>query len=45
MLIDIHVHTSKIAGVTRPNGSRYLTPAELVAMLDASGIDRAVMKG
>ncbi len=43
MLIDIHVHTSSISGLTRPNGSRYPTPAELVAMMDAAGIDKAVL--
>ena len=43
MLIDIHVHTYRIRGLCRPNGSRYPTPAELVAMMDERGIDKAVM--
>lgn len=43
MLIDIHVHTSKTPGLTRPNGSRYPTPTELLAMMDAAGIDKAVL--
>lgn len=43
MLIDVHVHASRVVGPTRPNGTRYPTPAELLAMMDAAGIDRAVL--
>jgi predicted TIM-barrel fold metal-dependent hydrolase len=43
MLIDIHVHTTRITGINRPNGSRYPTPRELIAMMDAAGIDMAVV--
>ena len=43
MLIDIHVHTSRISGLTRPNGQRYPTPTELIDMMDGAGIDMAVM--
>ncbi len=42
MLIDIHVHTSNPSGLTRPNGSRYPSPDELIAMMDSLGIDKAV---
>ena len=43
MLIDIHVHTSRTRGLARPDGSRYPTPAELLDMMDAAGIDMAVL--
>ena len=43
MRIDIHTHCSKQSGLSRPNGSRYPTPGELVATLDEKGIDRAVI--
>lgn len=43
MLIDIHAHTARISGLTRPNGSRYPTPAELLEMMDAAGIDMTVV--
>ena len=45
MLIDIHTHTAfaRPAGVTRANGSAYPTPERLIAMMDAHGIDRAVV--
>ena len=45
MLIDIHVHScrERHPGLTRPDGSRYPTPAELIRMLDAAGIDKAVL--
>ena len=46
MLIDIHVHTCRFRGsLTRANGTRYPTPEELIAALDAAGIDRAVVQG
>ena len=45
MLIDIHVHTCKARhkNLTRPNGSRYPTPEELIEMMDRAGIDRAAV--
>ncbi len=43
MRIDIHTHTSKHTGLSRPNGTRYPTPDELISMLDERGIDRAVI--
>lgn len=45
MLIDIHVHTCRPRHpkLTRPNGTRYPTPEELIAMMDEAGIDMGVM--
>ena len=43
MLIDIHVHTTRIRNLSRPNGNRFPDPGELIAVLDAHGIDRAVV--
>lgn len=43
MRIDIHTHTSDTEGLTRANGTRYPTPDEYIAMLDAARIDRAVV--
>ncbi len=43
MLIDVHVHASRVVGPTRANGTRYPTFTELLAMMDAAGIDRAVL--
>ncbi|MBN2452142.1 MAG: amidohydrolase family protein [Lentisphaeria bacterium] len=47
MLIDIHVHCCKprAPAVHRANGSRYPTPEELIAAMDAHGIDRALVMG
>ena len=45
MLIDIHIHVAKKRHpkITRPNGSAYPTPEEALAMMDAAGIDKAVV--
>lgn len=45
MLIDIHTHAAfaRPAGMTRANGSAYPAPERLIAMMDAHGIDRAVV--
>lgn len=43
MLIDIHTHATECTGLTRYNGSRYPTLAELIDMLDERGIDKAVL--
>ena len=44
-LIDIHTHAAfaRPAGVTRAGGSAYPTPERLIEMMDAHGIDRAVV--
>lgn len=45
MLIDMHVHTARLVGraLSRPNGSRYPRPEQLLQMMDDAGIDRAVV--
>lgn len=43
MLIDIHVHANKTRTISRPNLKSYTTPSELVAMMDAHGIDMALV--
>ncbi len=47
MLIDIHVHCCRPRDprITRANGSRYPTPEELIAMMDAHGIQMALCMG
>ena len=43
MFLDIHVHVTPNKTTTRPNGSTYTTPEELIFLLDAAGIDKAVL--
>jgi uncharacterized protein len=45
MRIDIHTHTCRARHpkLTRPNGSRYPTPEELISTMDDHGIDKAVI--
>ncbi len=45
MLIDIHVHTCRARHekLTRPNGSRYPIPEELIGMMDNAGINQAAV--
>ena len=43
MLIDCHVHASRVKSVSRRGGTRYPTSDELVAKLDEEGIDMAVV--
>lgn len=45
MLIDIHTHTAekRHPKLTRPNGSHYPSPERLIEMMDASGIEKAVI--
>jgi len=45
MLIDIHVHCCKRRDprITRPDGSFYPWPEKLIEMMDAAGIDMAVV--
>ena len=44
MLIDVHLHTIRTAGV--PSGTRgdnFATPAQLIGMMDAMGVDMGVL--
>jgi len=43
MLIDCHVHATLRKSIPRRGGTHYPTSDELVAKLDAEGIDRAVV--
>ncbi|MBN2562098.1 MAG: amidohydrolase family protein [Phycisphaerae bacterium] len=45
MFIDIHVHCAKKRHpkIVRANGSHYPDPQRLIAMMDAAGIDKAVV--
>jgi len=43
MIIDIHVHVTRVAGITRSVGDTYATPEQLIKMMDAAGIDKAVL--
>ena len=43
MLIDIHTHVNSPATVTRPDGTTFCTPQQLIAKLDEAGIDMAVL--
>lgn len=44
MFVDMHVHVAYARqGLTRPNGSRYPTPEELVAKMDEMGTAKAVV--
>lgn len=43
MLIDIHTHVSATVTVTRPDGTTFCTPEQLIVKLDESGIDMAVL--
>ena len=43
MLIDIHVHTIDPQPVTRPDGTFYPSPRQLIDMMDEAGIDIAVV--
>jgi len=45
MLIDIHVHAHRRRRVTRPNGTRWTVPEELIRMMDESGIDKGCVLG
>ena len=39
MFIDIHVHTSRVPGFPRLDGSTYATPLQLIAGYDEVGIE------
>jgi len=43
MFIDIHVHTRRIPGPPRANGTTYATPDELIRQFDDLGIERAAL--
>jgi len=43
MLIDCHCHIANTPSVPRRDGSQYVAPEELIAMMDESGVDRAVI--
>jgi len=43
MFIDIHVHTRRIPGPPRADGSTYATPEQLLARYDEIGVERAVL--
>ncbi len=43
MFIDIHVHTRRIPGPPRANGSTYATPDQLIERYDRIGVERAVL--
>jgi predicted TIM-barrel fold metal-dependent hydrolase len=43
MLIDIHTHASLYRTVPRRDGGFFVTPDEIIEMLDGNGIDRAVV--
>ncbi len=43
MIIDIHMHTIRVAGITRPNGETFVTPPELVGIMDRLGVARGVL--
>ena len=46
MFIDIHIHVAKKRHpkLTRTSGTRYPTPAEAIRVMDAAGIDMAVVQ-
>lgn len=43
MLIDIHVHTCRPVPLAVALGKHFVTPEELIGMMDARGIDRAIV--
>ncbi|MCE5259857.1 MAG: amidohydrolase [Chloroflexi bacterium] len=43
MFIDLHMHTTRISGVRRTNGSTFATPEELIAMMDRLGIAKGML--
>jgi len=43
MIIDIHMHTVRKAGITRANGETYATPEQLLEIMDRVGITQAVL--
>ena len=43
MLIDIHTHTCRMRPLTKALGRHFVEPAALIEMMDARGIDRAIL--
>ncbi len=43
MIIDIHMHTVRAAGLLRANGETFATPRQLARIMDRVGIERAVL--
>ena len=44
MFIDIHLHTVPRHGLPRSaDGDNYATPADLIAIMDRTGVDRGVL--
>ncbi|NLV73596.1 MAG: amidohydrolase family protein [Chloroflexi bacterium] len=43
MLIDMHLHTTRIPGIHRQDGGTYATPDELIAIMDRIGVARGVL--
>ena len=43
MLIDIHVHTCRIRPLSKALGRHFVEPATMIEMMDARGIDRAIV--
>ena len=43
MFIDIHVHTRRIPGPPRDDGSTYATPEQLIKRYEEIGVEKAVL--
>ena len=43
MLIDDHVHVTKSRTTRRPDGDTFCTPDKLIEMMDADGVDKAIL--
>jgi predicted TIM-barrel fold metal-dependent hydrolase len=43
MFIDSHLHTVLHKGLPRTGGGNFATPAELIAMMDRSGVDKGIL--
>lgn len=43
MKIDIHAHTTRLMGPPRPNGDRFASPEELLAIMDRIGTTHAIL--
>jgi uncharacterized protein len=43
MLIDIHLHVIRVAGLPRANGDNYPLPEQVIEFLDRKGIDKGVL--
>lgn len=43
MFIDMHLHTTRMRGIKRTDGSIYATPDELIAMMDERNIRKGIL--